>query len=75
MFFEKKSKIGAIRPIFCQFCFKLCGHFELSKNSIGGVVFQSRNVNSVDTIFTTERHFGWEIWLPCCDRIHQIDYQ
>ena len=33
------------------------GHLELSKNSI---VSKSHNVNSLDTLITTERHFCWE---------------
>ena len=37
----------------------MCG-FELSKNSIRGFESKIRNVNSVDTLFTIHRDFGWE---------------
>jgi hypothetical protein len=43
-----------------EFLPDMCGHFQLSKNSSREVVSNIRIVNGVNTLFTKEKHFGWE---------------
>jgi hypothetical protein len=46
---------------FASFFFlNMYGHFELSKNTIRCMVFKSRNVNGVDTLFISDSNFDRE---------------
>ena len=56
MLFEKMVRFEPIYLVI--FFINMSGHFELSKTSIEYVVSKIINVNGVDTLFTTEGHFG-----------------